>query len=100
MSVDLVKKELKKEFPAIDKELQIYVEGNYVNKLMFYIHPVFLFDNHEIYIFPRTFFNLLIVLIGILESGADDFENSDDLYEAIGEILHEVSSNKSIDDIK
>lgn len=40
------------------------------------------------------------MLIGILESGADDFENSEDLYEAIGEILHEVSSNKSIDDIK
>lgn len=50
MSVDLVKKELKKEFPAIDKELQIYVEGNYV--IMFLVfHPsciFFLFDNHEI----------------------------------------------------
>lgn len=45
-------------------------------------------------------FYLLIVLLGILESGADDFENSEDLYEAIGEILHEVSSNKSDDDIK
>lgn len=56
MSVDLVKKELKKEFPAIDKELQIYVEGNYVNKLMFYIHPVFLYLITMKYIFfPEPF---------------------------------------------
>lgn len=48
MSVDLVKKELKKEFPAIDKELRTYVEGTYYNGVGVFLHPVF-FDNHEIF---------------------------------------------------
>lgn len=33
-------------------------------------------------------------------SGVEDFESSDDLYDAIGAILHEVSVEKSEDDIK
>lgn len=37
---------------------------------------------------------------GILTEGIDDFESSDDLYEAIGVILHEVSVEKSEDDIR
>lgn len=36
----------------------------------------------------------------MLSSGADDFETSDEIYDAIGEILHEVSSDKSEDDIR
>lgn len=42
----------------------------------------------------------LLCLAGILESGADEFEDGNEIYEAIGEILHEVSANKSEDDIK
>lgn len=53
MSVDLVKKELKKEFPAIDKELQIYVEGMYFKYVGVFLHPVF-FDNHEIIFLTLT----------------------------------------------
>lgn len=37
---------------------------------------------------------------GVLTSGMDDFESSDDLYDAIGAILHEVAANKSEDDIR
>lgn len=37
---------------------------------------------------------------GVLDSGMDDFESSDDLYEAIGAILHEVSDEKSENDIR
>lgn len=33
-------------------------------------------------------------------SGVEDFESSDDLYDAIGAILHEVSVEKSENDIK
>lgn len=29
-------------------------------------------------------------LIGILDSSKDDFEDGDEVYEAIGEVLHEV----------
>lgn len=38
-------------------------------------------------------------ILDVLKSGADDFENSDEVYEAIGEILHEVS-DKSEEDIR
>lgn len=36
----------------------------------------------------------------ILSGGADDFEDSDEVYEAIGAVLHEVSTDKSEDEIK
>jgi len=36
---------------------------------------------------------------GILENGIEDFNNSDDLYEAIGEVLQEIA-NKSESDIR
>lgn len=39
-------------------------------------------------------------LTGVLVSGVEDFESSDDLYDAIGAILHEVSAEKSENDIK
>jgi len=36
---------------------------------------------------------------GVLDGG-DEFENTDDVYEAIGEVLHDVSSDKDEDEIK
>lgn len=39
-------------------------------------------------------------MTGVLVSGVEDFESSDDLYDAIGAILHEVSVEKSENDIK
>lgn len=36
---------------------------------------------------------------GILD-GDTEFENSDEIYEAIGHILHEIAAEKSEDDIK
>lgn len=39
-------------------------------------------------------------VIGILTGGADDFENGDDLYEAIGDLLHEIAAEKAEDDIR
>lgn len=38
--------------------------------------------------------------VGILANGADDFEDSGELYDAIGEVLHEVAEDKSERDIR
>lgn len=37
---------------------------------------------------------------GILTGGADDFESGDDLYDAIGDLLHEIAAEKAEDDIR
>ncbi|KAG4078968.1 hypothetical protein HA402_010920 [Bradysia odoriphaga] len=37
---------------------------------------------------------------GILTGGADDFESGDDLYDAIGDLLHEIAAEKGEDDIR
>ncbi|KAL1137978.1 hypothetical protein AAG570_009673 [Ranatra chinensis] len=37
---------------------------------------------------------------GVLSNGIEDFEDSDDLYDAIGGILHEVAEGRSVDDIR
>lgn len=54
--------------------------------------------------FARIFFSLDHMFVdfisGILENSADDFEDGDEIYEAIGEILHEVAANKTEDEIK
>lgn len=50
--------------------------------------------------FPSIDSEMKEYIEGVLSSGMDDFESSDDLYEAIGAILHEVSAEKSEDDIR
>lgn len=39
-------------------------------------------------------------ITGILTGGADDFESGDDLYDAIGDLLHEIAAEKGEDDIR
>ncbi|KAL1501844.1 hypothetical protein ABEB36_007094 [Hypothenemus hampei] len=51
-------------------------------------------------IFPSIDEDLKQYVEGVLESSADDFEDVDEVYEAIGAVLHEVSSDKTEDDIK
>lgn len=41
-----------------------------------------------------------LIYLGILTEGIDDFDSTDDLYDAIGVILHEVAEEKSEDDIR
>lgn len=36
----------------------------------------------------------------ILTNGADDFEDSEEIYEAIGEVLFEISQDKTENDVK
>lgn len=40
------------------------------------------------------------MLLDVLENGADDFENSEEVYEAVGEVLQEISCDKSEDEIR
>lgn len=41
-----------------------------------------------------------MVCIDVLENGADDFENSEEVYEAVGEVLQEISCDKSEAEIR
>ncbi|KAI4460515.1 atp-binding transport protein-related [Holotrichia oblita] len=38
--------------------------------------------------------------VNVLENGAEDFEDSEEIYEAVGEVLHEISGDKSEDEIR
>lgn len=40
------------------------------------------------------------IISGVLSQSSEEFDSSEDIYEAIGEILHEVSSNKTEDEIR
>lgn len=40
-----------------------------------------------------------IMVLGVLENGIEDFNDSEDIYEAIGEVLQEIA-NKSESDIR
>ena len=40
-----------------------------------------------------------VIATGVLDVG-DDFQNSNEVYEAIGEVLHEVATNKGEDEIR
>ncbi|XP_044734390.1 ATP-binding cassette sub-family F member 3 [Chrysoperla carnea] len=50
--------------------------------------------------FPLIDDDLKHYVESILENGAEDFESSDEVFEAVGEVLQEVSNNKTEDDIK
>nr|XP_022909121.1 ATP-binding cassette sub-family F member 3-like [Onthophagus taurus] len=36
----------------------------------------------------------------VLENGADDFQDSDEIYEAVGEVLHEIAAEKTEKEIR
>lgn len=40
------------------------------------------------------------IVAGVITNGIDDFEDSDELYDAVGAVLHEVADEKSEDDIR
>lgn len=49
--------------------------------------------------YVNDFLFFFLEKIGILD-GDTEFENSEEIYEAIGHILHEIAAEKSEDDIK
>lgn len=77
---------IKREFPLIDDDLKQYVEGNVPNLLVCCFH-VKLIQFH-------------FKWLDVLKNGADDFEDSEEVYEAVGEVLQEISCDKSEADIK
>lgn len=50
--------------------------------------------------FPSIDDDLKQYVEGVLENGASDFENGEEVYEAIGEVLQEISKDKTEDDIR
>uniref|UniRef100_A0A336K328 ATP-binding cassette sub-family F member 3 n=1 Tax=Culicoides sonorensis TaxID=179676 RepID=A0A336K328_CULSO len=50
--------------------------------------------------FPKIEGELQDYVSSILENGSDEFESSDEIYDAIGGILHEVATDKSENEIK
>ncbi|KAL1462188.1 hypothetical protein WDU94_014048 [Cyamophila willieti] len=50
--------------------------------------------------FPHIDDELYQYIDSVLTNGCDDFENIDDLYEAVGEVLEEVAEDKTVDDIR
>ena len=49
--------------------------------------------------FSLFFLNYYYIIPGVLESG-DEFHSSNDVYEAIGEVLHDVASDRDEDSIR
>ena len=50
--------------------------------------------------FPKINEDICSYIESVLETSGDDFESSDDLFEAIGEVLQEVDEDKNEEDIK
>ena len=50
--------------------------------------------------FPNINNDISEYIDSVLETSADEFENDEDVYEAIGEVLHEVETDKTEDDIR
>lgn len=50
--------------------------------------------------FPLINDDLFEYVEGVIANGIDDFERGEDLYEAVGEVLHEVAEGRSEDDIR
>jgi len=50
--------------------------------------------------FPKINDDIYEYVESVLETSKDDFENTEDIYEAIGEVLHEMEEDKSEDDIR
>ncbi len=50
--------------------------------------------------FPKINEDIYSYVESVLESSADDFESEEDVYEAIGEVLLDLETNKSEDDVR
>ena len=50
--------------------------------------------------FPKINEDIYSYVESVLESSGEDFENEDDVYEAIGEVLLDLETNKSEDDVR
>lgn len=79
---------IKSEFPLIDDDLKQYVEG-----IVYYmvLHRIIMYYSSN----KNDCFS-----VDVLTNGADDFESSEEVYEAVGEVLQEISCDKSEAEIR
>ena len=84
MGVDECTKIVRTEIPTLDEDLSQYIQSKFKTKLFQNQHK---FTNN-------------VYISGVLETSYEDFESGEDVYEAIGGVLHEVASDKTEDDIK
>lgn len=73
---------IKAEFPMIDDDLKQYVEGEQID------------HNDMQHVTNVTYF------ADVLSNGADDFEDSEEVYDAVGDLLQEVAGNKTEEEIR
>lgn len=50
--------------------------------------------------FVYTYIEIVRCCVGVLSGSAEDFESGDDLYDAVGDILHEMAVEKVEDDVR
>ena len=73
---------LRSEFQISDDNIYEYIEG--ITAICIFFRKHYLTGTH---------------CKGVLDGG-DEFQNSNDVYEAIGEVLHDVAANKGEDEIR
>lgn len=101
--MDLCKSYIKSEFPSIDIEMFQYIEGKSSSVFRFGYVAAAKDHRHTRFMYSLRF--VVVVNIhclwfpGVLENGIDDFHDSEDVYEAIGEVLQEIA-NKTESDIR
>lgn len=86
-TMDHCKKFIKAEFPLIDIEMFQYIEGKIEDSTDSRIDHC------------ATIHVCCTMILGVLENGIEDFHDTEDIYEAIGEVLQEIA-NKSEADIR
>lgn len=87
---------IRSQFPTIDDDLYQYVQGTFPCRGITYatrprLDPATISANSAL--------TLVLVHAGILDSSKDDFEDGDEVYEAIGQVLHEVT-DKSENEVR
>ena len=80
---------IKAAFPKINDDIY-QVSWNYVQ--VQHVHPDFRYG--------KDVTVALQYVESVLETSGEDFESTDDLYEAIGEVLHEMEEDKSEKEIR
>lgn len=101
--MDHCKDFIKTEFPSIDIEMFQYIEGNILRIYAHTICPEYLKFLSVIVNFLRSVHIYIckycFMVTGVLQNGIEDFHDSEDIFEAIGEVLQEIA-NKSESDIR
>ena len=62
------------------------------------LDTIFIYETHSnVFVSLLNWFSRFI---GVFQNSADDLENADDVYEAIGGLLQDITTDRSEEDIK